>query len=1034
MQFFWDKSNKSNKARSRFNLLLLEYGEFYFEDYSAALYPIPTSNGDQISTRNLIQIDSLKWVGRLKVCSRCLIFEPTDTKKPLLKFPFRYITTTVSEFSMNGNVIKESSIDTSGFLTFTCTSYFEIKPGNKIGPYRQVEPNPAPAAAGASVNTSSILSAAEIKFDPTTKSYTVLFSLIHSSISTVLAKINQLKQVFDGGERVNKGDALLKPLIEEASMTTFDSSRLVNFHERLLLPKPVIANKIKPLVMYPGCLMITESRVYFQSAQLNNVGEHVDNTIFDLSKITRVYKRRYLLQQIGIELFLNDQTSTLLVFESRAKRDEIHALIARCRQSYPQNPPLESITKKWQRREITNFEYLMYLNSEADRSVNDLTQYPVFPHIIADYLSKTLDLANPSTFRDLSKPIGALTSHRLESFKERFYNMSPADEAFGVPPPFLYGTHYSTPGYVLFYLVRVAPEHMLCLQNGRFDVTDRMFSSVKDMWQSCLMNPADLKELIPEFFCGHGDFLINSEGLNMGHKHTGERLEDVELPPWAKTPQDFIRKNMKALESDYVSANLHNWIDLIFGYKQTGEEAIKADNLFYHLTYEGSVDVEKMTDSVKRKAIEVQIQEFGQTPKQLFDGPHPARSQLNEHVPVKNDIQLYTSAVPAFDGIVKDVDPSVLAARSGKSAVTTPRRGDNTPLATPSPNPNAAMNPPTGLHEDTPNSVADAKVVVLDAEFKAEVERELRNSGQLSARGFVEPPSGGESSNGKISNKSILGAAAATRAGAGAWALWNSITTTTNNIFRPANGSPPQSTTNLAATSTSSNAATTPATPTVESTSASSTTLDTAKSSQSAASNEALKVATAWGADSLQSSQQGSPVKPSAPSYLSSPLFADTFSAVDASKVSLIVSEPIRLHSSAITSISAQLDKSPLSPAGETNKSLSFLLAASAKDSSVKVLNLQLDSTVFSSSGSSSGSVGTDAVLDPGAVRGNVKRTFLTGAEPPLSSCILTKDASTVFTGCWDNSIYSYSVASASELGRREAHTDSVSALSTDNK
>lgn len=37
----------------------------------------------------------------------------------------------------------------------------------------------------------------------------------------------------------------------------------------------------------------------------------------------------------------------------------------------------------------------------------------------------------------------------------------------GLPPKFLYGTHYSTPAYVLFYLVRAAPEYMLCLQvNG----------------------------------------------------------------------------------------------------------------------------------------------------------------------------------------------------------------------------------------------------------------------------------------------------------------------------------------------------------------------------------------------------------------------------------------------------------------------------------------------------------------------------------------------------------------------------------------
>lgn len=40
----------------------------------------------------------------------------------------------------------------------------------------------------------------------------------------------------------------------------------------------------------------------------------------------------------------------------------------------------------------------------------------------------------------------------------------------------------------------------------------------------------------------------------------------VKLPPWAETPVDFIHKHRMALESEHVSAHLHEWIDLIFGY------------------------------------------------------------------------------------------------------------------------------------------------------------------------------------------------------------------------------------------------------------------------------------------------------------------------------------------------------------------------------------------------------------------------------------------------------------------------------------
>ena len=47
-----------------------------------------------------------------------------------------------------------------------------------------------------------------------------------------------------------------------------------------------------------------------------------------------------------------------------------------------------------------------------------------------------------------------------------------------------------------------------------------------------------------------------------------------------------------------MSKNLHKWIDLIFGYKQRGQEAIKANNVFHPSAYEGMVNIEEITDPI----------------------------------------------------------------------------------------------------------------------------------------------------------------------------------------------------------------------------------------------------------------------------------------------------------------------------------------------------------------------------------------------------------------------------------------------------
>ena len=97
------------------------------------------------------------------------------------------------------------------------------------------------------------------------------------------------------------------------------------------------------------------------------------------------------------------------------------------------------------------------------------------------------------------------------------------------------------------------------------------------------------------------------------------------LPAWANDPHDFITKHRQALESEYVSAHLHEWVDLVFGHKQRGPSAEAALNVFYHLTYEGAVDLEAIEDPRERVATESQISNFGNTPSQLMTKPLGAR-------------------------------------------------------------------------------------------------------------------------------------------------------------------------------------------------------------------------------------------------------------------------------------------------------------------------------------------------------------------------------------------------------------------------
>ncbi|XP_059253258.1 lysosomal-trafficking regulator [Mustela nigripes] len=358
-------------------------------------------------------------------------------------------------------------------------------------------------------------------------------------------------------------------------------------------------------------------------------------------EIKEVHKRWWQLRDNAVEIFLTNGRTLLLAFDNTKVRDDVyHSILTNNLPNLLEYGNINALTNLWYTGQITNFEYLTHLNKHAGRSFNDLMQYPVFPFILADYVSETLDLNDPSVYRNLSKPIAVQYKEKEDRYVDTYKYLEEeyrkgAREDDPMPPvqPYHYGSHYSNSGTVLHFLVRMPPftKMFLAYQDQSFDIPDRTFHSTNTTWRlSSFESMTDVKELIPEFFY-LPEFLVNREGFDFGVRQNGERVNHVNLPPWARNdPRLFILIHRQALESDYVSQNICQWIDLVFGYKQKGKASVQAINVFHPATYFG-MDVSAVEDPVQRRALETMIKTYGQTPRQLFQSAHASRpgSKLN---------------------------------------------------------------------------------------------------------------------------------------------------------------------------------------------------------------------------------------------------------------------------------------------------------------------------------------------------------------------------------------------------------------------
>lgn len=328
----------------------------------------------------------------------------------------------------------------------------------------------------------------------------------------------------------------------------------------------------------------------------------VEDLWFD--EIVEILDRRHQLKDVGLEIFLTNNMTYLLSFRTNKDREDFkqslmkeqHKMINLQRSNSTSN--LNRVIQLWREERLTNFDLLTCLNKLAGRSFNDLMQYPVFPFILSDYSSRTLDLTSESSFRNLKRPMAVQNPEKETNFIKNYEDSSSSNMFLGIQSmtkPYHYGNHYSNTATVLHFLVRLPPftQMLIQYQDNNFDQPDRTFHSIANTWQLITNDSnTDFKELIPEFFF-LPEMFINLEQFELGCKQNNELVDDVCLPPWCRNDARlFTLIHRQALESALVSDNLHHWIDLIFGYKQTGKAAVEALNVFHPATYYGMITLD----------------------------------------------------------------------------------------------------------------------------------------------------------------------------------------------------------------------------------------------------------------------------------------------------------------------------------------------------------------------------------------------------------------------------------------------------------
>ena len=422
------------------------------------------------------------------------------------------------------------------------------------------------------------------------------------------------------------------------------------------------------------------SKYIFSNKENDNEITKNKEIIIFTKDIKEIIKRRTLLMDQSLEIFMHNGKSFFFNFFKIIICEKIcNVLKNECQQNIEEtsDDKIKKLILSYKNGEITNYEYLLYLNKFSSRTYNDISQYPIFPFIILDIpkfieKSNNKEIIDINIYRDMNYPL-SMQSYENRNDALHSYESELNENNF----PYHIFNHYSIYSYVLYYLTRNNPycQKGIEISNYRMEHEDRQFIS----FEACsnLMLTFN-KELIPQFFC-YTDFFININCTFFGILYPEKTIVDdffISKIYNEKTEKccnsisnliQFLYIQRKILNNyNYLSSKLGNWVDLIFGKKQFPQderERKNSYNIYNKYSYEQKINLEKKLekyiniyneDKSKEKELLQKIRNeisniyyFGICPRQILqknitnEAYYRAKSHKNFQKDIKSDFFYY---------------------------------------------------------------------------------------------------------------------------------------------------------------------------------------------------------------------------------------------------------------------------------------------------------------------------------------------------------------------------------------------------------